>query len=485
MPYQIDRYAGTTLTTVQDGTVDQTTNLKLVGKNYAGYGEIQNENFVHLLENFAGANEPSRPLSGQLWYDSAANKLKFYDGVKFRTTGGAEVGTSQPAGLTTGDFWWDTANDQLYAYNGTGFVLVGPQGVGATVTQLKSRTVKDTFNVDQPIIEALVDDEVIFIVSGTEFTINTVDPLQAITGFNAIKKGITMVNTLAATNGVTTTDHRFWGTAANALKLGGFDASDYVKTGTNNQFANTGITIGGNGIGTFTDALKLSVDVPSNAARIIANTPTAIRLGASNTHSVSVTATGINPAADSSFDIGTNGNRFANVFADNFYGLSEKATNIAVGATNYSGSTASGVNTVALRDASGNLSANIFNGVATQARYADLAEKYLADENHPIGTVMSIGGAKEIQKATEGSIVVGVVSGAPAYLMNAELQGGTAVAIKGRVPVLVTGTVTKGDKIGVSSTAGIGIKVTEGDYFAVALEADSRSGVSLVECYIK
>ena len=51
MPYQIDRYAGTTLTTVQDGTVDQTTNLKLVGKNYAGYGEIQNENFVHLLEN--------------------------------------------------------------------------------------------------------------------------------------------------------------------------------------------------------------------------------------------------------------------------------------------------------------------------------------------------------------------------------------------------------------------------------------------------
>jgi hypothetical protein len=69
--------------------------------------------------------------------------------------------------------------------------------------------------------------------------------------------------------------------------------------------------------------------------------------------------------------------------------------------------------------------------------------------------------------------------------MNAELQGGTAVAIKGRVPVLVTGVVAKGDKIGVSSTAGIGIKVTEGDYFAVALEADSRSGVSLVECYIK
>jgi hypothetical protein len=208
-------------------------------------------------------------------------------------------------------------------------------------------------------------------------------------------------------------------------------------------------------------------------------------MGASNTHSVSVTATGINPQLTNTFTLGTAGNVFSNVYATNFTGLASEATAIKVSSTLYSGSTAAGVNTVALRDASGNLTANIFNGVATQARYADLAEKYLADGNWPIGTVMSIGGAKEIQKATEGSIVVGVVSGAPAYLMNAELQGGTAVAIKGRVPVLVTGAVTKGDKIGVSSTAGIGIKVTEGDYFAVALEADSRSGVKLVECYIK
>jgi hypothetical protein len=173
------------------------------------------------------------------------------------------------------------------------------------------------------------------------------------------------------------------------------------------------------------------------------------------------------------------------VYADNIYGEAEKAQALLMSGQLRYGSTASGPNTVAVRDGAGDLYAAVFNGVATQARYADLAEKYLADANHPIGTVMSIGGAKEIQKATEGSIVVGVVSGAPAYLMNAELQGGTAVAIKGRVPVLVTGTVTKGDKIGVSSTAGIGIKVTEGDYFAVALEADSRSGVSLVECYIK
>lgn len=478
MPYQIDRYAGTTLTTVEDGTVDQTTNLKLVGKNYAGYGEIQNENFVHLLENFASANAPSRPLSGQIWFDSASNKLKFYDGTKFRTTGGAEVGTAQPAGLTTGDFWWDTANDQLYAYNGTGFVLVGPQGVGNTVTQLRSRTVKDSFNVNQTIIEAVVDDEVIFIVSSTEFTIGTVDPLNLITGFDRVKKGITMVNTLNSTNGVTSSDHRFWGTAANALKLGGVDAANFLQVGGNTNFDDTGFTVG-----TGND-LRVSI-INGNEGRIINEVGSVIKMGASNTHTVSVTATGFEPRIDSTYDIGTNANRFANIYADNFYGIAETSTNVRSGATNYPGSTTAMINSVALRDASGNLTANIFNGVATQARYADLAEKYLADATYEIGTVLAIGGAKEVTAATEGSIVAGVVSGAPAFLMNADLTSGTAVAIKGRVPVKVKGTVAKGDKIGISSEAGIGIKVTEGDYFAVALEADTRSAVTLVECYIK
>jgi len=478
MPYQIDRYAGTTLTTVEDGTVDQTTNLKLVGKNYAGYGEIQNENFVHLLENFASANAPSRPLSGQIWFDSASNKLKFYDGTKFRTTGGAEVGTAQPAGLTTGDFWWDTANDQLYAYNGTGFVLVGPQGVGNTVTQLRSRTVKDSFNVNQTIIEAVVDDEVIFIVSSTEFTIGTVDPLNLITGFDRVKKGITMVNTLNSTNGVTSSDHRFWGTAANALKLGGVDAANFLQVGGNTNFDDTGFTVG-----TGND-LRVSI-INGNEGRIINEVGSVIKMGASNTHTVSVTAIGFEPRIDSTYDIGTNANRFANIYADNFYGIAETSTNVRSGATNYPGSTTAMTNSVALRDASGNLTANIFNGVATQARYADLAEKYLADATYEIGTVLAIGGAKEVTAATEGSIVAGVVSGAPAFLMNADLTSGTAVAIKGRVPVKVKGTVAKGDKIGISSEAGIGIKVTEGDYFAVALEADTRSAVTLVECYIK
>jgi hypothetical protein len=79
MPYSIDRFNGTTLTVIEDGTIDTTTDIKLIGKNYAGYGEVQNENFLHLLESFSGTTAPPRPISGQIWFDSGTKKLKFYD----------------------------------------------------------------------------------------------------------------------------------------------------------------------------------------------------------------------------------------------------------------------------------------------------------------------------------------------------------------------------------------------------------------------
>ena len=67
MAYVINLTNGSQLATVEDGTIDQSTSLKLVGKNYAGYGEIQNENFAHSLENFSSSNQPAAPLTGQIW----------------------------------------------------------------------------------------------------------------------------------------------------------------------------------------------------------------------------------------------------------------------------------------------------------------------------------------------------------------------------------------------------------------------------------
>jgi hypothetical protein len=85
MAYEVNKFNGVFLTSVADGTIDTNTDLRLVGKNYAGYGEVQNENFVHLLENFANTTAPPKAITGQIWFDTAIKKLKFYDGAKFKT----------------------------------------------------------------------------------------------------------------------------------------------------------------------------------------------------------------------------------------------------------------------------------------------------------------------------------------------------------------------------------------------------------------
>ena len=149
MAYTIDKYNGTTVAVVEDGTIDSTLDIKLIGKNYAGYGEAQNENFVFLLENFAGPAAPPRPISGQIWYNTSSKKLNFYEAStkKWKTAGGSEASATEPANLSEGDFWFDTANKQLYIKSGTTtteFTLVGPQGIaGLGTTQMKSLKVTD------------------------------------------------------------------------------------------------------------------------------------------------------------------------------------------------------------------------------------------------------------------------------------------------------------------------------------------------------
>ena len=100
MAYQIDRFNGTFLVSVDDQTLNSTaTDLRFVGRNYSGYGEIENENFLHLLENFANSSAPPRAISGQTWFDTTTKKLKIYDGNKFKVTTGAESSATAPTGM--------------------------------------------------------------------------------------------------------------------------------------------------------------------------------------------------------------------------------------------------------------------------------------------------------------------------------------------------------------------------------------------------
>lgn len=487
MAYQIDRYNNTVLTVVQDGTIDQTTDLKLVGRNYSGYGEIQNENFIYLLENFAGANQPPRALSGQLWFDSASSKMKFYDGTKWRTTGGSEVTTTEPTGLTEGDFWWDSANKQLYVYDGTDFILIGPQNAGAGVTQMVSLEVLDTSSITRSIIAATINDEIMFVISSVEFTLNALTPL---TGFDRIKKGITLINTRLATNGVTSTDHWFWGTASNSARLGGILASGYITAAnptftTTVAFPDAGTTIGND--------LDLKIYIENGNQGVIENqsgTNSIIKFKATNgagasTHSLTITSAGMNPAVDNTVNLGTSSLGFNTIYAYSVVGEATKATSLRVGSDFRTASVSATNNTVVVRDATGNIAANLFQGTATAARYADLAEKYSTGSDLPTGTAVAVGNHSEheVEPANASNLCIGVVSEKPAYLMNSEANG-QAIALKGRVPVRVVGLVKKGQAVyawdsGVCST----IQTTA--LVGIALETNNDENEKLVECVLK
>ena len=467
MPYQIDRFNGVPLVNVDDGTVDQTTDLKFVGKNYAGYGEIQNENFLFLLENFSNTTSPPKPISGQIWYDSATKKLKFYDNSKWRTTGGAESSASPPTGLTLGDFWWDTSSKQLYAWDGAAFVLVGPQAVeGAGQTNLESASVVDTLTNTHAIVKAVVDGVVTFIISADTFTLDSV--VNPITGFSNINQGITLVN---SPSGISTTSFRFFGTASDSDRLGGVAAANYLQavnasfTGLA-EFDDNGFTVGNDS--------DLRVSVVSGTVPTIAN-QTSSRIsfrvldGVTNREPLRIDGTTVVPGTTLTFDIGSSALRWNNGYINTIYADTVNANNF-VGAISgtaaqadtllfnagYRTATNNNIgNTIVARDVNGSFSANVVTAIATSARYADLAEKYDSDAEYESGTVVVFGGVKEITVTNKAADtrVAGVVSTAPAYLMNSE-SNGLPVALRGKVPVKVVGKVSKGDCLVTSGSHG-------------------------------
>jgi hypothetical protein len=512
MPYTINKYSGSQITVVNDGTIDTTLDLKLIGKNSAGYGEVQNENFVFLLENFAGLSAPPKKITGQIWFDSANSKLKFFDGNKFRTTGGAEIGATEPSGLTEGDFWFNTASRQLYAWsltgsaNGTspGFILVGPQGVsGAGTTEMKSVSVNGR-PVGNPsgsltqhiIIKAIINDVVVYIISqDADFDLDSTNP---ITGFTTIHQGMTLCYT-NNTNlpGQTTSSHRFWGTASNAEKLGGYSASDYSRSsnavfGSTVAFADVGYTIGISPRLLVFNENALTPTFRNQLSDTIAFQTTVTAGGTTIKTPLKLIGTDVVPGADGVSNIGslTAGAgstplKYNYVYANYFKGQADSSSTLLVSSVARSADTASSPNTIAARTSLGELNASQFNGLATSAQYADLAEKYLADAEYEAGTVMVVGGEKEVTASGYGQNPIGVVSSNPAFKMNSELEGGTYVALKGRVPVKVEYPVSKGDFL-VAGHYGCARVATDPElrHFAVALESSDDPGVKLIECVV-
>lgn len=183
MPYLINKSDGTILATVADGQIDQlSTDLTLIGKNYSGFGEAINENFVKLLENFASVSRPARPTRGQIWFDVTELKLKVYNGTAFQPVSSATISPQQPTTLTPGDLWFNDTDKQLYFYDGLTTLLLGPSyATSQGLSGIQVDTILDTLNQNKVVTKLYNNSTLvgIFSTNTNEFT-----PKIPISGFS-------------------------------------------------------------------------------------------------------------------------------------------------------------------------------------------------------------------------------------------------------------------------------------------------------------
>ena len=435
--------------TVQDGVVNTQTDLSLIGKGYAGYGESIAENFLHLLENFSNTTAPTKPIQGQLWWDSTNSKLQVYNGTAFQTAGGSAPYQSEaPSGLSQGDIWIDSDTGQMYFYNGTSSVLVGPPSSTGTTNGFTFDTILDSGDASQNITKLFNDGNLIAIISEDEFT-----PKVSLSGFATIKKGITLTTAIA--------DVKFQGTASDADALGGVAAANYLRSNANDTTTGTLGVVNDSGFTVGADSdLSLTVD---GTGAIIANTVQDTDIIFKVNDGGSITTVMTIDGAESRIGIGTttpttklqvSGTTTSTAFAGPLTG-------------NVTGNiTSTGANSMTTLTMGGNLTSkaivpdtdasydigtslkkyNTVYAKATSAQYADLAEIYETDSTYDVGTVMIFGGEKEVTQSTisNDTRVAGVISENPAYLMNNKSEG-QAIALVGKVKCKVHGTISKGD----------------------------------------
>lgn len=538
MSYNINRYSGPTLVVLEDGTVNTSTSIGLVGRNYTGYGEIQNENFVFLLENFAGISSPSRPISGQTWFDTVNNKLNVYDGTQWISVGAATVSNTSP-NPANGAFWLKNDTDQLYVYDGTNWREIGPEALpGFDVTRAVSTVLTDTASTPQThaAILVTVNGSVVSIIVDEDFTINPA--FHNYNGFLNLKAGVNVPSTKTFNGnlqGNATTASRLEtfrtingvafdgsqnisissGTAKKLLKgeyLKGndFDGTEEITLSVDASTSNVpGTVVARNSAGDFTAGTitaNLVGDVSGNVAAVTGtsyfdvieanqfigatlsgNAASASRLSPGKTIN-SVLFDGTSDITVTA-DAGTLSGETLNptVLYSSLTSVGTLGALAVAGATTIAGTTTVNGNaffngSVTIGDAlsdrlkinsyvnsdikpaldlAHNLGANnlrwttvyaqTFDGTATTARYADLAENYVADAAYEPGTVLDFGGKHEVTICNHNTCtkVAGIVSTEPAHLMNSVCEGEyvVAIALQGRVPCKVTGPVKKGDML--------------------------------------
>ena len=199
MPYTLRKTNGTTLAIIQDGAIETSTDLTFVGKNYAGYGQTVNENFLQLLENFAGPKTPGKPITGQLYFDTGVLKLKVFDGSRFKSLTITDTDNKRPSDLRLGDQWFDPIDQKLYVYNGQDFVMIGPEKTASALqSQIAGILVQDNIGSSYTILQSSVGSgpgTMTSVFSPNAFTPNSQSSLVTDQYFANVARGITLPGT--------------------------------------------------------------------------------------------------------------------------------------------------------------------------------------------------------------------------------------------------------------------------------------------------
>jgi hypothetical protein len=396
MAYTIVKSDGTVLTTIADGTINTTsTSLGLPGRNYAGYGQTLDTNFVHLTENFADTTPPSNPLRGQLWFDTNANTLYVCPADGTSNANAWLALTSTASGGTT-TFGAVTVTGNLQANNVTALNnITGANGV---------------------------------------FTNISVSANANIATGNITTGNISTLNTTVISAGANTTAGTLTGTwTAN----GGGSGNSFIVTN-GNIVASTGIK---------TDNYYYANGSPISFAGTYNNSNVAAYLP---------------------------------TFGGNILTVQTQATVITTGANTTAGTI------------TGNWT--LSSGSRLQSTYADLAERFEADSYYDAGTVVELGGDKEITAVQYelSDDVFGVVSATAGYIMNGAAGSDEThppIAVGGRVQVKVTGKVKKGQRL-VSAGNGVARAAKPGEATAFniigrALEHKTTDELGAVEAFVK
>jgi hypothetical protein len=400
MAYTIVKSDGTVLTTIADGTINTTsTPLGLPGRNYAGYGQALDTNFVHQLENFADTTPPPNPLRGQLWYDINNQTLN----------------VCPSDGETNTAAWFTLAQSGSTGTTTFGNVTVAGNLVANNITATNNS------NANAITVAYL-----------------TVTANSSIANSTITTGNIVSLTTSNITTGAVSSPGNLTGTWT---MNGSVSGNGLVMAGGNVYINNTG-----NIYGIKTDKYMYANGDPISFAGTYSNTNVA---------------------------------SYLTVYGGNILASRVQMTQLTTGA-----------NTTP-----GNITGNwtLTSGSRLQATYADLAERFEADDAYDPGTVVELGGIKEITSVKQelSDDIFGVISNTAAYLMNAGAGDDNThppVAVSGRVQVRVKGLVKKGDRL-VSAGNGIArsAKINEATAFNTigrALANKTTEGIGTIEAIV-